>query len=214
MRSKAIDIAKTKGYSDADATVQFDKVKADCGAEPTAAMLADYDRDAYLKISVARPLAMAWSEAFGPKSAGDDKTPAEDKKGRKFKAGKTYSPAELAAFYPTEKNNPDYRAACAAITREAWVIAVGGKYNEEKSAYYLTIYRDEEIPPATVMIGNVPIAPVLFGEDATPKEAWISPFAPSRFLDVEMTCPVTGASFKGYVKDQGTAGEDDIPMRA
>jgi hypothetical protein len=121
-------------------------------------------------------------------------------KARKFKAGKTYTPAELAAFYPAESKNSDYLAAAAALAKgRPWVVAPNGAYNEAASAKYLGWYADD-VPtaPATVMVDGAPVAPVRPGEEAEPREYYLDPFDPDSFLDPEMGSARTDALFKGY----------------
>lgn len=192
MKQKAFEIAQRKGYHEDAAKIAWEKVKENCGAEPTAAMLADYDRAAYLAIGVPRPLAVAWGEAFTK-----DAAPV---KGRKFKVGRTYTAAEYAALYEVDPENlPLCDAIYAATDGKPWVVHTD-KFHVAESARFIAWHMDEEIAPPTVDVDGVPVAPVMPGEERqkAAKEHYADPFDPVGYLDVNRGSKRTGASFAGY----------------
>jgi hypothetical protein len=58
VKDNAFEMGRNQGYTANEIRAQWGKIKADCGAEPTPAMLAAYDADALLAIGVARPLSI------------------------------------------------------------------------------------------------------------------------------------------------------------
>lgn len=207
MKQRAITIAGTKGYPAAAAKLIWQKVRDNCGAEPTAEMLADYDQAAYEKAGVAPPLAKAWSEAFRVVKRG------------KFRPGKPYTGSEYVAFYAS-KMEPDLRAALIAAINLAcenkpWVVFTD-KFHPEQSAQYIDWHLNEDNAPATIDVDGEPVTPVMPGEEKVEKVKlyWVDPHTPGGFLTVEMKSPRTNADFSGYVKNMGAVDEDTSAFQA
>jgi hypothetical protein len=204
MKQRAFQIAVDKGYTSKTAAPFWQKVKDNCGAEPTAAMLADYDQAAYEKAGVAPPLAKAWSEAFRVVKKG------------KFRPGKPYSPKEYVTFYIA---NPKDEVLVAAINlacdNKPWVVYTD-KYHPEQMAQFIGWHINEDNAPATIDVNGEPVTPVMPGEEKVEKVKlyWVDPHTPGEFLTVEMKSRRTGADFTGYVKDMGTTNEDTSAFQA
>ena len=217
MRTKAIKTLaeKTGDAETAGAIWDMFVSKTFAGREPSEAMFKMLPKEKALDampVGFHGPLAALWPE-----------TP-EAPKGRKFKAGRSYTAAEYAGFY---EHFPENVSLCEDIGRatdgKPWVVFTT-KFHVAQSAKFIGWHMAEDIAPATIDVDGVPVAPVLPGEERRKeaKEYPVDPHTPGGFLNVENKSPRTHADFTGYSEEeiQATimaypklAGMDDLSLQ-
>jgi hypothetical protein len=172
MKDRAIEIAtKDKGFPKDAAETQWQKVEADCGAPPTAAMLESYDMSAYLAIGVTRSLADAWAGAFGRKAPATDAST----KGKKFKEEKAraYLHAEITTFVAADPKG-EMEGLRAEVKRrtggQPFRFIVDGKLREAETTERIrALYERDPVAPFVVIDGKE-VEPVGFDETAAKED--------------------------------------------
>ncbi len=165
MKDNAFEMGRSQGYDARALAAQWGKIKADCGAEPTPAMLAAYDAEALLAIGVARPLAKAWGGLFSPSGAP---------KGRKFKAEKAraYTAAEIVSFIVADPKAEGLRAEYLRRTGGVdALLYVGGKIAETETAERIQRLFDRDPVAPFVLIGGAEVTPVGYPEPDAKEDA-------------------------------------------
>lgn len=160
MKDNAFEIGRNQGYDAKALTAQWGRIKADCGAEPTPAMLAAYDTESLLAIGVVRPLAKAWGGLFVPNGAP---------RGRKFKADnpRRYTAADLVTFIVADPKQDGLRAEYMRRTGGAAALFyVDGKIAEAESADRIQRLFDRDPVAPFVTIGGKRVEPTGYPEDA------------------------------------------------
>jgi len=197
MRTKAIKALTEKTGDERTSGVIWDLLVSKCfaGCEPSETMFKMLPKEKALDatpVGFHGPLAALWPEA------------PEAPKGRKFKAGRSYTAAEYAGFY---EQFPENVSLCEDIERatdgKPWVVFTT-KFHAAQSAKYIGWHMGEDIAPATIDVDGVPVAPVMPGEERRKeaKEYPVDPHTPGGFLDVEGKSPRTHADFTGYSEEE------------
>jgi hypothetical protein len=165
VKDNAFEMGRNQGYTANEIRAQWGKIKADCGAEPTPAMLAAYDADALLAIGVARPLAKAWGGLFVPSG-----TP----KGRKFKPEKarSYTAPEIVGFIVADPKAEGLRAEYMRRTGGApALLYVNGKLAEAETADRIQRLFERDPVAPFVVIDGAEVTPVGYPEPDAKQDA-------------------------------------------
>lgn len=216
MKEKIIKALVDDGVPEAEALAYWETAKKalNGGHELTARGLARLTKEDFREHLPPIAAAIFYEES---RPAGEPpKAPAEpEKKGGKWKPGKTYDAHECAKMYAADPENaglvayiterskayPDPGQLGGRKVPQPWVFAVNGTVDVAASAAHLAALFDGRIPPKTRMINGVPVIPVLPGEERAVREEYVDPLDPSSFLDTEMRSPRYGISVAGYSDD-------------